>query len=118
MYIGDSPSDGKAARQAGMRSIGVTWGANGEAALRVLFGSKCCTPSKRPLLGGPVECHARGCIQHHSGGRVPDVRAAVPRRHDHFDEMVHDVQALSSALDRLAATPPSTSFAVHGGSEL
>ena len=28
VYIGDSPSDGRAARAAGMRSIGVTWGAN------------------------------------------------------------------------------------------
>ena len=28
VYVGDSPSDGKAARAAGMRSVGVLWGAN------------------------------------------------------------------------------------------
>jgi len=28
VYVGDSPSDGKAAKAAGMRSIGVLWGAN------------------------------------------------------------------------------------------
>lgn len=28
VYVGDSPSDGAAAKAAGMRSIGVTWGAN------------------------------------------------------------------------------------------
>ena len=26
IYIGDAPSDGKAAKAAGMQSIGVTWG--------------------------------------------------------------------------------------------
>lgn len=33
VYIGDSPSDGKAARAAGMKSIGVLWGACAEPAL-------------------------------------------------------------------------------------
>ena len=28
VYVGDSPSDGAAARAAGMRSVGVLWGAN------------------------------------------------------------------------------------------
>ena len=37
VYIGDSPSDGRAAAAAGMPSIGVTWGANGEEALRPHF---------------------------------------------------------------------------------
>lgn len=33
VYVGDSPGDGKAARAAGMKSIGVLWGANSEAKL-------------------------------------------------------------------------------------
>ena len=33
VYVGDSPSDGKAARAAGMKSIGVLWGACAEPAL-------------------------------------------------------------------------------------
>jgi len=33
VYVGDSPSDGQAAKAAGMQSIGVLWGANAEAAL-------------------------------------------------------------------------------------
>jgi len=33
VYIGDSPSDGKAARAAGMKSVGVLWGACAESAL-------------------------------------------------------------------------------------
>ena len=37
VYVGDSPSDGKAAASAGMHSIGVTWGANPEASLREAF---------------------------------------------------------------------------------
>ena len=41
IYVGDSPSDGKAARAAGMKSIGVLWGANGEAALRDSFDRIC-----------------------------------------------------------------------------
>ena len=28
VYVGDAPSDGAAAKAAGMRAIGVTWGAN------------------------------------------------------------------------------------------
>jgi len=34
VYVGDSPSDGKAARAAGMKSVGVLWGANPEAKLK------------------------------------------------------------------------------------
>jgi phosphoglycolate phosphatase-like HAD superfamily hydrolase len=37
VYVGDSPSDGKAARAAGMRSVGVLWGANDQEALRDSF---------------------------------------------------------------------------------
>ena len=37
VYVGDSPSDGKAARAAGMKAVGVLWGANGEEALRPHF---------------------------------------------------------------------------------
>ena len=33
VYVGDAPSDGQAAKAAGMQSIGVLWGANAEAAL-------------------------------------------------------------------------------------
>jgi phosphoglycolate phosphatase-like HAD superfamily hydrolase len=41
VYVGDSPSDGKAARAAGMKSAGVLWGANGEEALRDHFDVIC-----------------------------------------------------------------------------
>ena len=37
VYVGDSPGDGKAARAAGMKSIGVLWGANSEAKLKGEF---------------------------------------------------------------------------------
>ena len=37
VYVGDAASDGKAAKNAGMRSIGVTWGANSAAALEPHF---------------------------------------------------------------------------------
>ena len=37
VYVGDSPSDGKAARAAGMKSIGVLWGAAPEAKLQGEF---------------------------------------------------------------------------------
>ena len=33
VYVGDSPSDGKAARAAGMHSVGVLWGAHREDSL-------------------------------------------------------------------------------------
>ena len=33
VYVGDSPTDGQAARAAGMKSIGVLWGAGEDAAL-------------------------------------------------------------------------------------
>ena len=41
VYVGDSPSDGKAARAAGMRAVGVLWGANEEPALRDHFDVLC-----------------------------------------------------------------------------
>jgi len=41
IYVGDTPSDGKAARAAGMQSIGVLWGANDEAALSCEFDVLC-----------------------------------------------------------------------------
>ena len=37
VYIGDSPSDGKAAKAAGMRSVGVLWGANSREQLEGEF---------------------------------------------------------------------------------
>ena len=37
VYVGDSPSDGKAAKAAGMPSVGVAWGANSEADLAPHF---------------------------------------------------------------------------------
>lgn len=37
VYIGDSPSDGEAAKAAGMRSIGVGWGAHGIHRLQASF---------------------------------------------------------------------------------
>lgn len=37
VYVGDSPTDGDAARAAGMRSVGVLWGANPEAKLQGHF---------------------------------------------------------------------------------
>ena len=37
VYVGDSPTDGQAARAAGMKSIGVLWGAGEEAALTASF---------------------------------------------------------------------------------
>lgn len=37
VYVGDAPSDGMAARAAGMRSVGVLWGANSEEKLRDHF---------------------------------------------------------------------------------
>lgn len=37
VYVGDAPSDGEAARAAGMRSIGVLWGANAKDKLRGHF---------------------------------------------------------------------------------
>lgn len=37
VYVGDSPSDGAAARAAGMASIGVTWGSHGIATVQPAF---------------------------------------------------------------------------------
>ena len=41
VYIGDSPSDGQAAKAAGMPAIGVTWGAHEEAKLAPHFSQIC-----------------------------------------------------------------------------
>mmetsp|Transcript_3062 Transcript_3062/g.7644 ORF Transcript_3062/g.7644 Transcript_3062/m.7644 type:complete len:291 (+) Transcript_3062:127-999(+) len=37
VYVGDSPSDGLAARAAGMRSVGVTWGSHSKETLHPAF---------------------------------------------------------------------------------
>ena len=37
VYVGDSPPDGQAARAAGLKSIGVLWGAGEEATLTASF---------------------------------------------------------------------------------
>lgn len=43
IYIGDSPSDGMAAKAAGMISIGVTWGAHSAEKLEPHFSHICST---------------------------------------------------------------------------
>ena len=51
VYIGDSPSDGAAARAAGMMSIGVTWGSHHEENLRrAPFNHVCRTIEELRLL--------------------------------------------------------------------
>lgn len=40
-YVGDAPSDGRAARAAGMRALGVTWGSHGADALDGCFDALC-----------------------------------------------------------------------------
>jgi beta-phosphoglucomutase-like phosphatase (HAD superfamily) len=37
LYIGDSPTDGQAAKAAGMRSIGVTWGSHPSQSVESAF---------------------------------------------------------------------------------
>ena len=44
VYVGDSPSDGAAARAAGMRSVGVTWGSHPRATLEPAFDQVVDTP--------------------------------------------------------------------------
>ena len=53
VYVGDSPSDGEAARAAGMRSIGVTWGSHEEGKIRRKFDVLCRDVGelKEKLLG-------------------------------------------------------------------
>lgn len=46
VYVGDSPTDGLAAAAAGMRSVGVTWGSHGAAALAPCFESLAHTPGE------------------------------------------------------------------------
>ncbi|KAL1510288.1 hypothetical protein AB1Y20_006608 [Prymnesium parvum] len=41
VYIGDSPSDGQAAKAAGMKSVGVLWGANNRESLTESFDVLC-----------------------------------------------------------------------------
>lgn len=36
-YVGDAPSDGRAARAAGMRAVGVSWGSHSGAQWRANF---------------------------------------------------------------------------------
>ena len=63
VYIGDSPSDGKAARAAGMKSVGVLWGACAESALAGNFDvyacPRCPAHRHRPCLRvcGNVHVH-------------------------------------------------------------
>ena len=56
VYVGDSPSDGKAARAAGMRSIGVLWGANPESKLKDDFDVLCAdVPELLKALRGMLQ---------------------------------------------------------------
>ena len=51
VYIGDSPSDGMAAQAAGMKSVGVTWGAHQEEKLKTHFSHICSAVAElRDLL--------------------------------------------------------------------
>lgn len=45
VYVGDSPSDGKAAVAAGMQSIGVTWGSHASSAVEAAFHTTVHTVS-------------------------------------------------------------------------
>ena len=53
LYIGDSPTDGAAARAAGMGAVGVAWGAHGGAELAPAFPTVVDTPGqlKEAILG-------------------------------------------------------------------
>lgn len=55
VYIGDSPSDGEAARLAGLASVGVAWGSHSAASLSACghFDLLCAQPAhlERALLG-------------------------------------------------------------------
>ena len=59
IYVGDAPTDGKAARAAGMQSIGVVWGSFEEAVVGPEFDTVVATPSelhnalaRRAAMGG------------------------------------------------------------------
>jgi HAD superfamily hydrolase (TIGR01509 family) len=55
VYVGDSPSDGAAARAAGMASVGVTWGSHGAATVTPAFDACVSTVAElRALLLAPV----------------------------------------------------------------
>lgn len=57
VYIGDSPSDGQAARAAGMPGIGVIWGAHGEAKLAPFFSHICRSVDElASLLPQKIKC--------------------------------------------------------------
>jgi HAD superfamily hydrolase (TIGR01509 family) len=53
VYVGDSPSDAEAARRAGMRSVGVTWGSHAEDKVRDAFDETVGSVRelRRTLLG-------------------------------------------------------------------
>jgi ribonucleotide monophosphatase NagD (HAD superfamily) len=50
VYVGDSPSDGAAAREAGMPCIGVTWGSHKKETLDPAFDQ---VPQPNPLSPQP-----------------------------------------------------------------
>ena len=57
VYIGDSPSDGQAAKAAGMPGIGVTWGAHAEAKLAPHFSQICRSVDElASLLPQKIKC--------------------------------------------------------------
>jgi len=57
VYIGDSPSDGQAAKAAGMPGIGVTWGAHEETKLASHFTHMCRSVDElMSLLPQEVKC--------------------------------------------------------------
>mmetsp|Transcript_33855 Transcript_33855/g.46873 ORF Transcript_33855/g.46873 Transcript_33855/m.46873 type:complete len:323 (+) Transcript_33855:505-1473(+) len=52
VYVGDAPSDGQAAKAAGMLALGVTWGSHGGEAWRANFETVCDDASQlRAALG-------------------------------------------------------------------
>lgn len=50
MYVGDSPSDGLAARSAGMMSVGCLWGAHSAEACEGAFDALVETPEELSAL--------------------------------------------------------------------
>lgn len=50
IYIGDSPTDGQAARAAGMSSIGVTWGSHAAEKVRPAFDDTVDSPAELATL--------------------------------------------------------------------
>ena len=46
VYVGDSPSDARAARAAGMLSVGVTWGSHSMASVEAAFDLSVAAPEQ------------------------------------------------------------------------